>query len=437
MPTENKKVLIITYYWPPSGGVGVQRWMHFSINLKKLGWEPIIYTPSNPQFDIQDEALEALVSDIRVIKRPIWEPFSIFHRLTGKKNKGKVQQGLVLEKSSKSWLDHLFVWIRGNLFVPDPRVFWVRPSISFLQPFIKEEGINYVITTSPPHSMHLIGLGLKKRLPEVKWMADLRDAWSGWDILPKLYVSSLILWFHRRMERNVLENCDRVLTVGKGYAQEFRSKAKKELSIEIIRNGMPAREGGRQTSPDPDQFTIGYFGLLNELRDPDFLWDQLSGLCKEDERFAQRFRLRIGGIISDSIKSRIQQDNFLGSRTTFLGYLKHEEVFQEYNKCDLLLLLQNKSDNAKWVLPVKFFEYLSAKKPILCIAPNEGELAEIIQSYEVGEVYSPTSGSEMGNFIKSVFAGSYVSNTAHFDQLLKENSRDQQANDLVAILKDL
>lgn len=430
-------MLIITYYWPPSGGVGVQRWMHFAINLKKLGWEPIIYTPSNPQFDIRDEDLRDLVSGIRVVHQPIWEPFSIFHRLTGKKNKDKVQQGLVLEKSSKGWMDHLFVWIRGNLFVPDPRVFWVRPSVRFLKKLVKEEEIKYCITTSPPHSIHLIGLGLKKRLPELNWISDLRDAWSGWDILPKLYVSKPVMWLHRNLEKRVLEKCDRVLTVGKGYATEFQSKTKKPITIDVIRNGMPARETDELATPDLNQFTIGYFGLLNELRDPDFLWDKLSAFCNEDESFARRLQLRIGGIVSDTIKTRLINDEYLGSRTTFLGYLKHEDVFQEYSKCNLLLLLQNKSNNAQWVLPVKFFEYLSAKKPILCISAGQGELAGIIKSHQIGEVHSEASESDMGQFIQKVFSGKYSSEMTHFDKLLKENSRDQQAKDLVSILQSL
>lgn len=438
LPTNNKKkVLIITYYWPPSGGVGVQRWMHFAINLKQLGWEPIIYTPSNPQFDIRDEALLQMVADIRVIKQPIWEPFSIFHRLTRKKNKDEVQQGLVLEKSSKGWLDHLFVWIRGNLFVPDPRVFWVRPSVKFLKQLIQEENITHCVTTSPPHSVHLIGLRLKRYFPNLKWMPDLRDAWSGWDILPKLYVSAAVMRLHKRLEKKVLESCDRVLTISKSCAAEFQSKTKQPIAIDVIRNGMPSTKIKGTSEVDPDHFTIGYFGLLNELRDPDFLWDMLSDFCKEDEGFAKKLKLRIGGIVSEKIKTRLLEDEYLGNRTTFLGYLKHEEVFQEYNKCDLLLLLQNKSDNAKWVLPVKFFEYLSARKPILCIASGEGELAEIIGDHQIGEVHSKESQEKMIQFIKWVYIDEYVVDEAHYERLLAENSRDRQAKDLAAILDQL
>lgn len=433
----NKKVLIITYYWPPSGGVGVQRWMHFAINLKKLGWEPIIYTPSNPQFDIRDEALLELVSNIRVLKQPIWEPFALFHQLTGRKNKDKVQQGLVLEKSSKSWLDHLFVWIRGNLFVPDPRVFWVRPSVKYLRKFIQDEEISYCVTTSPPHSMHLIGLGLKRKLPELKWIADLRDAWSGWDILPKLYVSVPVMRLHRRLEKRVLEGCDMVLTVGKGYAAEFSAKTKQPVSIAVIRNGMPATKRKQHATADTEYFTIGYFGLLNELRDPGFLWNQLSSLCQEDASFADRLRIRIGGIVSETIKARLMDDEFLGPKTSFLGYLNHQDVFAAYDQCDLLLLLQNKSDNAQWVLPVKFFEYLSAMKPILCIAPKAGELAEIIEAHEIGEVHTPASAEPMRQFIKAVSEGTYPTRKEHFEQLLKANSRDQQAKDLVRVLEEV
>ena len=174
---SSRKILIITYYWPPSGGVGVQRWMNFALQLKKKGWEPTVLTPENPQFEIKDEKLLEKVKDIRVEKLTIWEPFNLFHKLTGNKNRENVQQGLVLEKSQKSVKDGLMVWIRGNLLVPDPRVFWVKPASKKAIELIREEGIETIITTGPPHSMHLIGRRVKRKT-NIKWLADFRDPWS-------------------------------------------------------------------------------------------------------------------------------------------------------------------------------------------------------------------------------------------------------------------
>ncbi|MEQ9232236.1 MAG: glycosyl transferase, partial [Cyclobacteriaceae bacterium] len=207
---NEKKVLIVTYYWPPSGGVGVQRWMNYAIQLKRLGWEPIIYTPENPQFELKDASLLEKVKDIRVVKTKIWEPFNFFHRLTGNRNKKSVTQGTVLEKESSSFKDKLFIRIRGNFFIPDPRKFWVKPSIKFLAEFIIAEGIETIITTGPPHSMHLIGRGVKKRTG-VRWLADFRDPWSKWDVLKKLKTSPFGMIKHGRLEKSVLTKADGVI----------------------------------------------------------------------------------------------------------------------------------------------------------------------------------------------------------------------------------
>ncbi len=437
MKTENKKVLIITYYWPPSGGVGVQRWLHFALNLKKHGWEPIIYTPSNPQFEIKDEGLAELAEGIEVITQPIWEPFHLFHRLTGKKNKDQVKQGIALEKSKKGLLDHLFVWIRGNFFLPDPRVFWVKPSIRFLKTLIQERSISHCVTTGPPHSMHLIGLGLKKQLPALKWAADMRDAWSGWDMLPKLKTSGLALMYHKRLERKVLLSCDLVMTVSKGCEAEFKLKAKTDLDVRIIRNGVPQFEQKEGLVPDKDQFVIGYFGLLNEIRNPEPLWDTISRLCGENEEFSRKLKLRFGGIVSESIKNRLQEDPNLQGKTEFLGYLPHHQIFEEYQRCNVLLLLQNRSDNSQIVLPVKFFEYLSAKSPILCIAPARSELGEIFSSHQVGQVIEEHQTDQIKAFLVATLEDRFPIRLEDYELLCSENSREHQAEELIKLLEAL
>jgi len=257
--TSPKKILITAYYWPPSGGVGVQRWMNYALQLKKRGWEPWVLTPENPQFDIQDEGLLKRVEDIPVVKLPIWEPFDLFHKITGNQNRKNVKQGLALEKTEKTIQDQLMVWVRGNLLVPDPRVFWVRAATKKAIELLEEQGIETVVTTGPPHSMHLIGRRLKKKLG-INWLADFRDPWSKWDILDKLKTSSLVKEYHKRLEKKVMQEADVCTTVSTRLAESLGGS-------EVLHNGITVMNQS-EVEPNQARFTIGYFGLLNELRNP-------------------------------------------------------------------------------------------------------------------------------------------------------------------------
>lgn len=433
------KILIITYYWPPSGGVGVQRWMHFARNLKERGWEPIIYTPENPQFEVKDEALLEVVKGIQVIQSPIWEPFSIFHKITGNKERGNVQQGLVLEKSKKSWKDQLIVWIRGNLFVPDPRMFWVRSSVRKLNDVVQTAGIQYMVTTGPPHSIHLIGLGVKGKNPAINWFADFRDPWSDWDILPKLNTGRLAMRRHRMLEKQVLQRATRVLTVSKRLQSLFQEKLMDPDKIILLPNGLDIKSLPAVMNQDKpqDKFVVGYFGMLNELRDPTEFWSCLEALCDADPLFASRLEIRLGGIVSAAIQERLLSSPQLGPAVKLLGYLAHQEIFEAYQNCSVLLLLLNKSENAKWILPVKFFEYLSAYRPVLGLGPVVSDLGDLFQNRQIGEMLDPENREAISNFLLANFKEQYPINKQHFDELLNEFSRELQADRLVTLLENL
>ncbi|MFY0598034.1 MAG: glycosyl transferase [Cyclobacteriaceae bacterium] len=431
---SGKKLLIITYYWPPSGGVGVQRWLHFACNLKKMGWEPIIYTPENPQFEILDEKLNDLAKDIQVIKKPIWEPFSFFHKITGNKNRKEVQQGVVLEKSKKTFKDKLFVWIRGNLFIPDARVFWIRPSVDFLSEYIFSNDIGNIITTGPPHSMHMIGLKLKRKFPDLNWLADFRDPWSDWDILQRLQTGGIAMSVHKRFERKVLESADEAITVSKRLGLALDQKCERDKPVRVIENGIEAISFEKAIETDDSKFVIGYFGMLNELRDPEQLWYSLEKLCESDPNFQSKLEIRLGGIVSQSIISRLKNSSTLKDAVVFLGYISHEKVFEEYKKCDILLLLLNKSDNAKWILPVKFFEYLSANKPILTFGPDDSDLGDLLSEYAVGEMMNGNDDEVISKFILANFEKSYSTKDGDFEKLLQSNTREHQAKELAALI---
>ncbi|SMD37056.1 Glycosyltransferase involved in cell wall bisynthesis [Reichenbachiella faecimaris] len=380
-----KKILVVTYYWPPSGGGGVQRWLKFVKYLPQFGWEPIVFTPESPEFDLKDDSLDKDISpDLEVLKFPIWEPFGLYKKLFKKKE--KLKQGIVIEKAKMSLVDKLSVWIRANLFIPDPRRFWVKPSVKFLSSYIEEQNIDVVVTTGPPHSMHLIGLGLKNKC-KVKWVADFRDPWSDWDLLDKLGVKGIARRMHQKLERKVLANADHVLTASQGIKKSLLEKNSKS-TISVITNGFDPDDYVSATSDNTQtKFRITHLGLLNELRNPAVLWDCLEELCVEIPHFQDDLELLLAGMVSESILVRLQSSAVLSARFTHLDYISHREVFNYYRDSNILLLLLNPKDEEQLIIPGKLFEYLLIKKPILAIGKKKSEVNDILQSTEAGEVF--------------------------------------------------
>src|SRR6267378_1704085 len=211
---SNKKVMIVTYYWPPSGGSGVQRWLKFAKYLPQFGWTPFVLTPESPSFTIKDDSLiKDVPIETNVSKLPIWEPYDLFFKLSDWVGKKDVKQSDFISAGKKSGFQRFSGWIRGNFFIPDARIFWVKPAVKFLERFLKDHAIETIITTGPPHSIHLIGLRLKKKNPALKWIADFRDPWSEWDLLDTLSLAAMARSRHATLENQVLTSADRVITI--------------------------------------------------------------------------------------------------------------------------------------------------------------------------------------------------------------------------------
>ncbi|MEQ8928090.1 MAG: glycosyltransferase family 4 protein [Fulvivirga sp.] len=374
-----KKVLIITYYWPPSGGGGVQRWLKFSKYLPEFGYEPIIFTPENPDFDIKDDTLLKDVSaDLEVIKLPIWEPYKLFEKITGKK---RPSQGLVQSSKKQSLLTKIAIWLRGNLLIPDPRKFWVKPSVKFLTKFIADNKIETVITTGPPHSMHLIGLKLKSK-SNIKWVADFRDPWSKWDMLENFKLSKLAKQRHRKLELQILKNADEVITVSESWASEFKNIYNRKY--QVITNGYDDSDFENvESKGKTDKVVISHFGLINTFRNPTIFWNALRELSKQVQ-----LEVRLYGTIEEPIKQFVMEDTILNGLIEFRPPVSHKEVLQAYAQSDILLLLLNNSANAKGHIPGKLFEYIASQRPIIGLGPVDGDAAAIINKCKAGEIIS-------------------------------------------------
>ena len=342
-----------------------------------MGWEPIVFTPENPHFSLTDNALEQDISpNLEVIKFPIWEPFSVYEKLFSKSGK-KLTQGIVIEKSDLSWKDKLSIWIRGNFFIPDPRKYWAKPASRFLESIIKDNAIDLVVTSGPPHSMHLVGRRVKK-ITGVTWVADFRDPWSDWDILDILKVSRPAMFFHKKLEQSVLKQADMILTTSSVLRDRFRFYAP-TARVEKITNGVDEEDFEKIKYDSSDgKFRLVHLGLLNELRNPVLLWEVLEELCDEQEGFQSDLEVVLGGMVSGSILDFIQTKKNLSLCLKVIDYVSHQEAISWYNRASVQLLLLNQTEKANLTIPGKLFEYLYLGNPILALGPTENDTNRIL-----------------------------------------------------------
>ena len=376
-----KKVLIITYYWIPSGGAGVQRWVKFAKYLRDFGWEPVIYTPENPEYPSVDHSFEKdIPADVEVIKTPIWEPYNIYRQLTGKKGQ-RINAGFISENKKSGWKDKLSIWLRGNLLIPDPRRFWIRPSVKFLEKYLVENGIDTIITTGPPHSMHRIGLGLKEKFPTLRWIADFRDPWTNIDFYKDLNLTGWADAVHHRMEREVIQGADAVLVVSNGMAEEFLQMRPK--SLKVITNGYDESDVEQVEVKLDEKFTISHIGTLNAARNPRTVWKALSQLCADNKAFETDLQIQLVGKVDFSVLEDIRVLG-LEPNLTKIDYLPHADAIARQQSSQLLLLLINNTANAKGILTGKFFEYLASGRPILGVGPVDGDAAAVLKQTSAG-----------------------------------------------------
>jgi glycosyltransferase involved in cell wall biosynthesis len=391
-----KKVLIITYYWPPSGGAGVQRWLKFVKYLRNFNYEPVIYTPSNPENPVDDPSLlKDIPSGIRVLNTRIWEPYDLYKRFVRSKPGEKINTGFLTEHKKNEASQKISVWLRGNLFIPDARKFWIRPSVKFLIPFLSENNIAAIISTGPPHSMHLIAAALKKKF-NIPWLADFRDPWTNIDYYKDLMLSAAADKKHHRLEKEVLATADAVVTIGETMKAEFEKIAGRK--VEVITNGYDTDdiyEG--ELKPDL-KFSLAHIGTLVKSRNPETLWMVLGELVKENNSFAHDLEIKLAGKVDVFVMDDIKK-NGLDKYLNKIEYMDHDEVIRVQQQSQVLLLLLNNTPNAKGILTGKFFEYMAARRPVICIGPVDGDAAKIMQETNCGKTVNFDDHDELKKII--------------------------------------
>ncbi|PQJ74854.1 glycosyltransferase family 4 protein [Polaribacter gangjinensis] len=418
------KALIITYYWPPAGGSGVQRWLKFVKYLPQFGIEPIVYTVDNAKYPKEDYSLQNEISeDIVVLKNPIFEPTDVFFWK---------QKGVKKEDVANSTNNGLLSFIRGNFFIPDPKIFWVSSSVKFLQKYVNENSIDVIISTGPPHSMHLIAKRISKK-NNIKWIADFRDPWTDLYYNNEFKQLSFAKQKNKKLEKSVLENADLILTVSNALKNDFLKIAK---NVSVITNGFDSEVLKDEQVILDSKFTISYIGLLPKQSNPKVFFKVLKDLCDANQDFKNDLKMLFVGDISQEVLLEIEKNNLI-EVTEFKGYVSHSEAIECQKKSQVLLLLIPNVPKSAGILTGKLFEYLTAKRPILALGLEDGDLAEILENTNAGVVIDHQNEAKLSTEILKLYKqfreGKLSVNSKNLEQYHRKNLTKQ----LAKIIKNL
>ena len=386
------KALIITYYWPPAGGPGVQRWLLFVKYLRDFGIEPVVYVPENPHYPIIDKTLEnEIPNGITILKQPIKEPYRSAGFLSKKKTK-TISSGIISNKK-QSLTERFLLWIRGNFFIPDARKNWIKPSVEFLESYLKQNPVAVVITSGPPHSLHLIGMQLQQKL-SLKWIADFRDPWTSIGYHKRLKLTQKSKDKHKLLERQVLQSADTIIVTSKFTKNEFQRITDKPIAV--ITNGYDTEAENEVLDK---KFTLSHIGSLLTERNPELLWKVLLELVTENTDFAGDIKIQLVGVVSEEVLESLKKHQ-LDSYVSVLGYKSHQEAAQIRNTSQVLLLVEIDSPETQAIIPGKLFEYLASKRPILAIGPAESEVPQILNDTLSGEYFGYNEKEEIKKTLK-------------------------------------
>lgn len=384
-----KRVLIITYYWPPTGGSGVQRWVKFTKYLPSEGWQPVIYTPENPEQLAVDHSLESEIpAGTEIIKTRITEPYELYRKfLKGSGHSKEAVEVNPVNAQEKSLLQKAAMWVRGNLFRPDPRCLWIKPSVSFLKKYLKDHPVDLIVSTGPPQSMHLIGMKLAGETG-IPWIADFRDPWTKIFYFKHLSLSASTEKWHKKMERKVLDNATAVVAVSPLVQKEFQEMT--NTPVELITNGFDESD----FNPEPCKeacggagklFRVTHTGLFAADGNPTVLWEVLAEECAKDSLFKSSLEIRLVGKTDEQVIKSIEEAG-LKENLTDIGYQPHSIAVDEQRKASLLILPLRKEPEYKAVLPGKVFEYIASYRPVLGIGQPDGAMSMILDRTNTGKV---------------------------------------------------
>ncbi len=429
-----KRVLIIAYYWPPAGGSGVQRCLKFAKFLPQFGWEPVVYTCENPAAFAWDPSLGRDVSeDLEIHRTRIFEPFGLYRKITGQGRDTKVMDVMV-RSARESLIKRMAIWLRGNLYVPDAKVGWVRPSVKYLSAYLRHHPVDVILSSGPPHSVHLIAQKIHRRF-DIPWVADFRDPWTNIYSNRFMKRTAFTERRDRKLETNVLHQADVVTVVSPGLAEEFGNRAQRMVQI---CNGYDPGDIPAVRQENRSHFELCYTGNYLANQDLPTLWRVLGELAMEMPEFSDRFRLHLVGKVAANVLKSIQTAG-IEPLLRLTDSVPHSEAIQFMVNSELLLFPIPLDKTNKLILTGKIFEYLASRSEILGIGPTEGNAAQILWESDRHSMVHYDDGEAMKERIRKAFEHWLKTGKGlrHNGQAHEKYSRERLTQQLSELLHEL
>lgn len=415
-----KKVLIITYHWPPSGGITVLRCLKFVKYLREFGWEPIVFTAKNPSYQFLDYSNEKDIPEgLEIHKVPIFEPINLFKQLSGRKKNQPLQNITSNSAKKKTIVDTLGMWVRGNFFIPDSRSRWIKPSVKYLNSYLQNNRVDAILTDGPPHTNTVIGLQLSKQF-NIPWLADFQDPWTQVDYYNKLYIGKRADRKQRALEQEVFKTAKKITIASPTWKKELESIGAK--NVDVIYYGFDEPEFANFQSIESEKFTFFHGGLLGEDRNPTSFLSALNQLLVEYPQLKSKIEIKLAGEVDHAVRESIRM-NDLDGLTEYMGMIPRQNVLDEYAKASMLLLPINKAANAKGRIPGKLFEMLRTKKPILVFGPNDGDVKQIVEGKQLGKSFDYSDERFIYSHLKKALLSKEIDNFEPFQTVDEFSNR--------------
>lgn len=379
-----KKVLIITYSWPPAGGIGVLRCLKFVKYLRDFGWEPIVLTAENPSYQFLDhDNLKEIPEGIEIHKVPIFEPINAFKKITGRKKDAPLQNITNNSSKRRSIIDKFGMWVRGNFFIPDARSAWIKPCVRYLDNYLENNQIDAILTDGPPHTNTVIGMRISQK-HGIPWLADFQDPWTQVDYYSQLYIGKRADRIHRALEQEVFHTAKKITIASPSWKKDLESIGGK--NVDVIYYGFDETDFTDFSPKQEDSFIIFHGGLLGEDRNPETFFSVIRELINLHPVMGSKIKLKFAGEVDLTVKNSLKKHNLL-KYTELMGMIPRKQVIKEYEKASLLLLPINKADNAMGRIPGKLFEILRTGKNILVLGPDDGDVKSIVEMEKRGRSF--------------------------------------------------
>ncbi|OAV44292.1 hypothetical protein [Lewinella sp. 4G2] len=380
-----KRVLIITYYWPPSGGITVLRCLKIAKYLRDYGWEPVIYTAKDAHYPTIDPSNEKDVPEgLEIIRQPIWEPYALYKKFVGKPADENVNNIFYTDDKDGGWKHNLAVWVRSNFFIPDARATWIKSSVSFLTQYLRQRPVDAIFSDGPPHTNTRIA-NLVSNATGTPWLADFQDPWTQVDYYQLLNLTGWGRRKHERMEQEAFAGATKMSIVSPTWKKELEAIGARNVGV--LPYGYDPQDFAHLKRTAHEKFTLIHLGIMGYDRNPVVLFKAIATLKEADPTFADRFELRLFGQVDYRVKEAMEATG-IEDIVNFAGNVPRAEALQQMVDSHRLLLLLNQQDNAQGRIPGKLFEYLAARRPVLNFGPTNSDVAGILNETESGQTFA-------------------------------------------------